>query len=215
VSSWLLVHPPLLGPAALRPLAAELRSRGHDVAVPDLRAAVGRAAGWPERYVAAAVRGPAEVVLGFSGAGVVLPAVAVAAGAREAVWVDAVLPARSGATTASAEIRAAVAALVHDGRIDDWTTWWGPDAWPGLLPDPELRAAVEAEGHRLPADFYEIPVPVPERWPEGGARYVQLSAAYDDAAAEARARGWPVTGSGAGSHLDVATDPVGVADLVE
>jgi len=42
---------------------------------------------------------------------------------------------------------------------------------------------------------------------------VQLSAAYDGDAAEARSRGWPVVGDGSGSHLDVATDPVRVADL--
>ncbi len=52
--SWLLVHPPLLGPAVLQPLAA--------------------------------VAGPAEVVAGFSGAGVVLPDVAVAVGAQARGW---------------------------------------------------------------------------------------------------------------------------------
>ena len=81
MSSWLLVHPPLLGPAVLQPLAAELRQRGSGVAVPDLRAAVGTASGWPQRWVcAAAAAGPAEVVVGFSGAGIVLPAVAAAVG---------------------------------------------------------------------------------------------------------------------------------------
>lgn len=214
MSSWLLAHPPLLGPAVLQPLAAELRRRGHEVTLPDLRSAVAEAAGWPERYVAGAVRGPADVVLGFSGAGVVLPAVAAAAAAREVVWLDARLPARSGVTTASAEQRARAAALTHDGRIDDWTTWWGAEAWVAVLPDPGLRAAIEAEGHRLPADFYDVAVPVQDDWPEDGARYVQLSAAYADAAAEARARGWRISGSGEGGHLDVATDPVGVADLV-
>jgi len=56
---------------------------------------------------------------------------------------------------------------------------------------------------------------VPDAWPDDGARYVQLSAAYDDAAAEARARGWPVVGNGSGAHLDVATDPARVADLLD
>ena len=215
MSSWLLVHPPLLGPAVLGPLAAELRGRGHAVAVPDLRSAVAEAPGWPDRYVAAAATAPADVVLGFSGAGVVLPAVAAAVEARQVVWLDALLPARSGVTVASALHRARLAPLVHGGRIDDWTTWWPPEAWAELLPDAGLRAAVEAEGHRLPADFYEIAIPVPEQWPEVGARYVQLSAAYDDAAAEARTRGWPVSGSGAAAHLDVAVRPAAVAGLLD
>lgn len=213
MTSWLLVHPPLLGPAVLAPLAARLRARGDAVAVPDLRDTVDVAAGWPARCVAAAAR-PADAVLGFSGAGVVLPAVARASGARRVVWLDAIVPARTGSTLASAQHRARIAPLVSDGRIAEWTTWWGPGAWEQLVPDPELRTAVAAEGHRLPGDFYEEAVPVPDRWPEGGAEYVQLSAGYDDDAAEARARGWRVGGRRDGGHLDVATDPAGVLALI-
>jgi hypothetical protein len=212
---WLLVHPPLLGPAVLGPLAEVLLRGGDDVALPDLRPTVGTARGWPERWTArAAATGPADAVLGFSGAGVTLPAVALAAGAGTVVWVDAIVPARSGATTPSAELRAMIAPLVHDGRIADWTTWWGADALDELLPDGRLRAAVRGEGHELPADFYDVAVPVPDGWPEDGARYVQLSAAYDDDAAEARARGWPVAGHGGGGHLDVATQPERIAALL-
>jgi len=217
MARWLLVHPPLLGPAVLAPLAGELRQRGLVVVVPDLRATVDEARGWPDRWSAAAAgTGAADVVLGFSGAGVTLPAVAAAVGAGEVVWVDALVPARSGETAADEDIRGSIPDLIEaDGRIADWTTWWGPDALDELIRDGELRAAVRAEGHRLPGDFYDVAVPVPERWPEDGARYVQLSAAYDDAAAEARGRGWPVIGGADGAHLDVATSPAVVADLVK
>ncbi len=215
MARWLLVHPPLLGPAVLAPLAGELRARGETVEVPDLRTAVATAPDWPLRWTAgAAATGPADVVLGFSGAGVTLPAVAAAVGARRVVWVDALVPARSGATVADDRIRALVAQRTADGRIADWTTWWGPDALDELISDARLRAAVRAEGHELPADFYDVAVPVPGSWPEDGARYVQLSAAYDAAAAGARTRGWPVVGDGSGAHLDVATDPARVADLL-
>ncbi len=211
MSSWLLVHPPLLGPAVLQPLAAELRRRGSAVAVPDLRAAVETAPGWPQRWVSTAVAaGPAGVVVGFSGAGIVLPAVAAAGGARRVVWLDAVLPTR----TWPEEIRALTAPLVREGRIADWTTWWGPDAMTDLVPDQRVRAAVLAEGHELPADFYDVAVPVPEEWPDDDVRYVHLSASYDAEAAAARARGWTVVGDGTGAHLDVANDPGRVADLL-
>ena len=214
MTRWLLVHPPLLGPAVLGPLAAELHRRGDDVVLPDLRATVRTAAGWPERWRdAAAASGPADAVLGFSGAGVTLPAVSLAVGAPRVVWVDALVPAQTGATEADDEIRRLVAGMVREERIPDWTTWWGPDALDELLPDERVRDAVRAEGHELPADFYDVAVPVPADWPEGGARYVQLSAAYDGAAAEARARGWPVVGDGTGSHLDIAVRPERVADL--
>ena len=134
---------------------------------------------------------------------------------RRVVWVDALVPARSGVTEPDADIRARIAPMVRDGRIADWTTWWGADAMTELVPDAALRAAIRSEGHELPADFYEIAVPVPSDWPEDGARYVQLSPAYDDAAAEARARGWRVVGNAGGSHLDVATEPARVADLLD
>jgi hypothetical protein len=216
MARWLLVHPPLLGPAVLGPLAGELRRRGNEVVVPDLRATVSEADGWPERWAsAAAATGPADSVLGFSGAGVTLPAVAAVVGARQVVWLDALLPARSGATVADDDLRARIPALVEpDGRIRDWTAWWGPGALDELVPDPQLRAAIRAEGHRLPGDFYDVAVPVSGAWPEDGARYGQLSPAYDRAAAEARERGWPVVGGPGGAHLDVATDPVRVADLL-
>ena len=216
MARWLLVHPPLLGPAVLAPLAGELRARGETAMVPDLRAAVATARDWPARWTeAAAETGPADAVLGFSGAGVSLPAIAAAVGAGRVVWVDALLPARSGVTVADDEIRALVAQRTANGRIADWTTWWGPDALDELIPEAPLRAAVRGEGHELPADFYDVAVPVPDAWPEDGARYVQLSPAYDDAAEEARTRGWPVVGSGSGAHLDICTKPARVADLLD
>lgn len=220
---WLLVHPPLLGPAVLRPLAQELRRRGASVSVPDLRRTLAvpdrtgavTAVGWPERWTAAAAgAGPADVVMGCSGAGATLPAVSAAVGADRVVWIDALVPARTGATAADAEIRALVAPRIRAGRIAEWTTWWGEEVLAELVPDPVLRTAILAEGHELPADFYEVAVPVPDRWPDHGARYVQLSPAYDGAAAEARDRGWTVVGSGNGAHLDVATRPGEVADLI-
>jgi hypothetical protein len=212
VTTWLLVHPPLLGPAVLRPLAAELRSRGDVVRVPDLRPAVTTAAGWWNRVVAAA--GQADVVLGFSGAGVVLPAVAAAAGARRVVWLDAIVPAASGATATPAERRERLARFVRGDRLAAWPDWWPPEVLAGELPDPDLRVEVAAEALQLPADFHDYAVPVPDAWPQDDVRYVQLSAAYDADAAEARTRGWTVVGDGSGRHLDVAARPVAVADLV-
>ena len=218
MATWLLVHPPLLGPAVLGPLAAELRRRGATVAVPDLRgqvqdpaSAAPSAAGWDRRWSAAVP--PADVVVAFSGAGIVLPAVAAAAGAGRAVWLDAVLPPDAGTARWPDEVRALVGPLTgDDGRVADWTTWWGPDAMAGLLPDAGVRDAVLAEGHRLPADLWATPVAVPAV--TASARYVHLSPPYDGDAAAARARGWPVAGDGRGAHLDVTTAPARVADLL-
>ena len=215
MATWLLVHPPLLGPAVLAPLAGELRARGEDVVVPDLRPAVGTAAGWPDRWTAlAAGCGPVEVVLGFSGAGVVLPSVAAAVGARTVVFLDAVVPAVAGETVASPGLRELVAGLVRGDRIAAWPSWWPPAVLAAELPDDRLRAEVAAEAPELPAGFFDIAVPVPGAWPQDDVRYVHVSPAYDEDAAQARARGWSVVGEGTGTHLDVAGRPVAVADLV-
>ncbi len=107
------------------------------------------AEGWWDRWArtaAEAVPEGADVVLGWSGAGVVLPQVAVAVGAVRVVWVDAVLPAVSGATYPARELRSRVAALSREGRIAPWPTWWGPDAMAELVPDDALRAEITARG---------------------------------------------------------------------
>ena len=216
---FLLVHPPLLGPAVWGPCAAELTAAGHQVTVPDLRAACDPPAGWPERAAAAAAAaaqpsGAGEVVVaGHSGAGVLLPLVADRLGGTIAavVFVDALVPATSGATAPSERFRAFLAELpLSDGRLPPWPQWWGPDALARIVPDPALRAAIEAEASRLPRAFYAEPVPVPASWPPGRVGYLQLSPAYDDDAAQAAVRGWPVR-TRAGGHLDLATRPAEVA----
>ena len=214
MTTWLLVHPPLLGPAVLEPLAEELRARGDTVRVPDLRAAVAEAPGWYERVAAAAAsEGPVDVVLGFSGAGVVLPAVAAAVRARRVVWLDAILPAAQGPTETPPERLAQLAAFRRGDRYAAWPDWWPPEVLTEELPDADLRARVAAEAPELPADFYAVAVPVPADWPHGDVRYVQLSPGYAADAAGARLRGWTVVGDGTGRHLDVATRPAAVADL--
>jgi hypothetical protein len=214
VTSWLLVHPPLLGPAVLAPLAAELRSRGNVVRVPDLRAAVDEAPGWYERVVSIAAERPVDAVLGFSGAGVVLPAVAAAVRARRVVWLDALLPAAQGVTETPPERLAQLAGFRRGDRYAPWPDWWPSEVLAEELPDARWRGAVAEEAPSLPADFYAVAVPVPASWPQDDLRYVQLSPAYAADAAEARTRGWAVVGDGSGRHLDVVSRPAAVADMI-
>jgi hypothetical protein len=219
MSTFLLVHSPLLGPAVWQPCAEVLRQRGNQAFVPDLRSAVDVADGWWQRYADAC--GPllddhdGTVVVAHSGAGVAVPAIVARGAASAAVFVDALVPARQGATESGAQIREFVANLVRaNGRLPVWTSWWPADELDNLVADSAERRALIAEQPELPGDFYDFAVPVPSGWDSDVAvRYVQLSSAYDSAAQEAVARGWPVN-TVAGTHLDLLTRPGRIADAL-
>jgi hypothetical protein len=113
-----------------------------------------------------------------------------------------------------AERRARLTGFVRGDRLAAWPDWWPPEVLAAELPDAQLRELVAGEAPELPADFYDIAVPMPAVWLQGDARYVQLSPAYDADAGKARDRGWTVVGEGTGRHLDVVTRAGAVAELL-
>jgi hypothetical protein len=214
VSDVLLLHPPLLGPAVWGPAADHLRSTGHRVAVPDLRPAVDPPAGWYDRAATLAAEslpaGTRPVVAAHSGAGLLLPLVAGRVHAAAAVFVDALLPGRP----TSDRFRDFLDGLpLQDGRLPRWSDWWDPADMAELVPDPVLRARIEADQPRLPRAFYDEQVPVPPTWPPPRVGYLQLSPGYDEDAQGARDQGWPVR-TLPGLHLDLATRPADVAEEI-
>ncbi|WP_166353929.1 alpha/beta hydrolase [Phytoactinopolyspora limicola] len=218
VISFLLLHSPLLGPTSWRPCGEVLAAAGHQVAIPDLRWCLTPVERWWDRVVSQAavalgMAGPPDriVVAGHSGAGIVLPLVAQGVTASAVVFVDAVIPAASGATRTDGGLREKVAALADDdGLLPPWSSWWPPSTMAELVPDDALRQALEAEQLRLPETFYDVEVPVPDGWEQADVSYVQLSPAYDVVAAEAVDRGWRVDAI-PGLHLDIVRRPAEVA----
>lgn len=244
VSRLALIHPPALSPVVWRPVAEALRAGGHEVAVPDYTAELTVSASWWRRATMvcgtaiddlvsnpppapadregsrqhrAKAAGP-DVLVAFSGSGVLMPLIANARPPARAVFVDAVLPAASGRhTVPSAPLREFVAGLraEHAGgeRLPRWTQWWDPQELADLLPDAEFRAELEAASPQLPASFYDEAVGMAPGWEPPTVDYVQLSAAYDAEAAEASRRGWQVHRID-GTHLSVATDPQSLLPLL-
>ncbi len=214
-TSFLLVHAPLLGPGTWKPCAELISGMGHDVVVPDLRPSVRTAERWWERVAmlaeqaAGTLRTP-PVVVGHSGAGVVLPLVAQHIRVAGVVLVDAVVPAVAGASMASQQLRDRVGELVDGDHLRPWTSWWSSEVMAELVPDAGLRALVDHEQPRLPADFFDEPVPVPDGWEPESVTYLQLTSAYDDDAARATGRGWTVRQL-PGLHLDILRRPVDIA----
>lgn len=217
-TTWLLVHSPLLGPFSWTGVAKELRERGVTVLVPDLRSALKGGGAYAERQAElAAASAPESPVLlvGHSGAGPLLPAVAAALaerGARltAAVFVDAGLPhpGRSRRSTLPEALAAHLDGLTIDGWLPPWPQWWAPEELAQLLPDPTSRVALVDDCHPLPIGLFEEPLP---DGPVLTGGYVRLSETYADAADQAEQLGWPVIRLDV-DHLALLTRP---AELTE
>lgn len=217
---FLLVHSPLVGPATWRWVADALAATGHDAVVPDLRmpARSGRPDGFVDAAVAGAGTGAGPLaVVGHSGAGFFLPSIAsrLAPRARCMVFVDAGLPPATGPATAGGDFLGHLRSLAVDGMLPRWATWWGDDAMATLVPDSSRRAEIEVEMPEVPLAFYESPVDLPPGWGAAEGRFLLSSEPYRSDAERAAALGWMVT-ERPGGHLDIVTDPAGIArTLVE
>jgi pimeloyl-ACP methyl ester carboxylesterase len=221
--AFVLVHSPLVGPTSWSPVARELERRGRVAAVPSLLGvAEAPAPRW--RHVPAAVRVATRglqqrvVLVGHSGAGLLLPVIADALDVEVAglVFVDSRLPPAAGRSPLGApEFMDELRAMASDGLLPTWSRWFGPDAMPELVPDERLRADLEAEMPRLPLSYFEAAVPLPDEW---GTRcpcaYLLLSTPYRESAAEARAYRWPVIEIDGVQHLAIATNPIPVTEAL-
>jgi hypothetical protein len=217
---FVLVHSPLLGPSAWELVARALEQRGRSAVVPSLLGVTGEPRpAWREvgeaLVGAPAVRGRTVVLVGHSGAGPLLPAIAASFSEAAAglVFVDAFLPPASGTVRlVPAEYLDELSALATDGVVPPWSSWFGEEVMRDLLPDAAQRAHVEAAMPRLPLSFLQSDLPVPDGWDRHPCAYLLLSPEpYSPSAADARARGWPVTKIERGKHLDVLRRPAAVA----
>ncbi len=217
----MLVRSPLVGCTTWDLVAADLTRRGYDVAVPDLTGTV--AAGPPylapqAEEIARSAGGRPAIFIGHSGAGPLLAqAGAVAGQARGYVFVDAGLPmpGQTWMQTVPPGLAAQVQGMADaQGWLPAWPQWWGEDVMAGLIPDPDARWRFAASCPRLPlAMFTERHPPIPA-WPDAPGAYLLLSEPYQDEAARARERGWPVTEQ-LSDHLALLTQPGLVADSLQ
>ncbi|NND04715.1 MAG: alpha/beta hydrolase [Acidimicrobiia bacterium] len=216
--SLLFVHSPLVGPSSMQRLAVAAADEGHTVAVPDLTS-IARAASPHLLYIQlAASAAPAAdlpvFVVGHSGAGVFLPAIASAVeNVGGVVFVDAVVPPRSGAHRTPQVLRTKLDEQTEGGLLRRWLEWWPNDAVAELLPDPADRVLLGADMPRLPRSFYDVDVEVPNGWADGPCGYVRLSEVYESEAAEAKTRGWPTVELDS-THFGTHTNPAQVLRAV-
>ena len=208
MTSFALLPSPLLGPAVWDPVAGLLRQGGHRVVV-----ASPGPVGTPAEVLAAYVEvagEPGTVLVPHSNAGYFAPAVAERCAAVATVYVDAALPAGSGATALAppAFLDLLTGLADADGLLPPWTHWW--DDTDGLFPDDGTRATVEAGQPRLPLSYFRSTVDVPAGWERAPSGYLAFGDTYADEAARARAWGWPARRL-AGGHLHLLHDPPATA----
>jgi len=128
------------------------------------------------------------------------------------LFVDAVVPAIDRPHQTPAALLPMLDAHTTDGRLAHWLDWW-PEDVADLVPDPEDRDELRADMPSVPRDFYDDSIPMPESWSDGPCGYLQLSDAYADDRARAKALDWPVRVIDS-THLGIFTAPARALDAV-
>lgn len=222
MTTFALVHSPLVGPVTWLGVADALEAAGsaavvcelHDHGAPFWLAHSESAATQIRR---AAPDGPL-VLVAHSGAGALMPPLRRALDSREiksVVFVDAGIPSggtRLEAFAADAPGPAAELSehLARGGRFPDWSDQDLAALVPGVAARRALLASIRPRG----LDYWTEPIPVYQGWPDVAGGFVLLSPAYRRHAEAARTREWPVVEIGGAGHFHAMVDPAAVAAAI-
>lgn len=216
---FVLIHSPLIGPFTWSRLVPELEARSQTTLVPNLHTEFATTPYWHHhaRAVADVInKVPAStplILVGHSGAGMLLPAIRQAIGRSVSgyVFMDAGIPVdgKSRLDLLRIELPDAAEQAARVGLQPQWTDQDLRDD----LPDAALRVGVLAELHTQPLPYRTEPIPVAADWPDAPCGYLQFTAGYDHAGMQARAAGWAYASLPAG-HFHMLVDPIGVADAL-
>jgi hypothetical protein len=217
-----LVHSPLVGPFTWSLVAQHLQAVvGCDVLAPTLSDSGETPPAYWQQHAASVQRALASIpqerpvaLVGHSGAGALLPALARAAGhpVTAYLFVDAGLP-HPGHSHLD-EMEASIPAFAHElrahlaagGRYPHWSD----EDLREDLPDGQARQRMLAEVRPRPLSFFEEVMPDIPRWPEAPSGYLLLSQGYRPVLEQAQAAGWPSRTFHAG-HFHMLVDPAAVA----
>lgn len=219
-----LVHSPLVGPLTWTPVAEELGRLGAEVLVPPLTNREGDEQPFWRQHAEAVARALAPVpdrrplvLVGHSGAGPLLPAIAQAAWHPVAAYlfVDAGLPeaGQSRLDLMAPEDPEFAGQLREHLAIGGRFPTWSEDDLREVIPDARLRRGVVAEMCPRSQAFFAEPIPVFSGWPDAPCGYLRLSPAYAVPAQRAIAAGWVYRAIEAG-HFHLLVDPTGVAQTL-
>ncbi|HYP39957.1 MAG TPA: alpha/beta fold hydrolase [Chloroflexia bacterium] len=190
MAAFALVHSPLVGPFTWQPVAAELRRRSFEAIVPALaNSSVPGSLYWQQHAnaVAQAVEvlplDDTLILVGHSGAGMLLPAIRETLGYPVAgyIFLDANIP-RDGLSRLDHFPRQE-AEQFRRTATHGFLPVWTEDALMPLIPDDTMRKQFISELRPMPLAVYEEPIPVFSGWPDAPCGYISFSgtSVYDEA----------------------------------
>lgn len=213
---FILVHSPLVGALTWQAVADDLRQKGYEAETPDLVDRDNLAMPyWQQEVSSIALPASDCILVGHSGAGALLPAIATAENVIGSIYVDAVLlfAQASRLDLLRAEdkdiARLFEGWLNQGGRFPNWTD--GHLA--STIADDELRRALLADLRPRSKRFFTEPIAPPADWEQKPCAYIQLSSTYAIYANRAEARGWYVLRHDS-HHFAMLTEAAIIADLL-
>jgi hypothetical protein len=193
MSEFVLLGSVFLPGTTFGPLADALAERGHRVRVASAERA-STADDVLAAYLAALDQSHAGVIaVAHSNAGAYVPALAARASLGAVVFMDAVLPEADGAMQPAvrADLAERMRPLVVDGRLPRWTDWWPMEDVVALFPDEQTFAEVHAATPRVPAEYLDTAVEVPEGWTVGlNGAFLAFGGTYAEERGRAESLGW-------------------------
>ncbi len=222
---FVLIHSPLVGPLTWALVADELRRRGWDALVSEVRSLEEVGPPYWQRHAEAVARAlepiPLDrplILVGHSGASVLLPAIRQITRLPVAayIFVDAAIP-EDGASRLDLFESSEAAEQFRQAAAGGFLPRWNDEDLREVIPGTDLRRRFVAELRPLPLAVYEEPLPVFEGWPDAPVGYLRFgqNPVYDRPAERARREGW-IYARIEGGHLHMLVDAAAVANaLVE
>jgi pimeloyl-ACP methyl ester carboxylesterase len=220
MTTFVLVHSPLVGPLTWSLVAGEMRGRGIMALAPALPDSREIDPPYWKRHAEAIAQAmpavPADesiVLVGHSGGGMLLPAVRQVSNRPISayIFVDAGIPQdRMSRLDFFGESEARqFRASANNGLLPTWSNEDLIEA----IPNPDTRRRFVRELNPLPLAVYEEPIPVFAGWPNAPCGYLQFTSTYQQPADEARQAGCAYRKL-EGGHFLMLNDPASVTDAL-
>ncbi len=217
LADFVLVAGPLVGSSSWEPTAGHLRAGGRRVHVPDVLTACGTPPPWSQwtSHLVSLIPGGTDLILvGHSSASALVADLASKLATRGLIIVDGDVPPAAGAASpVRPALRNFIGSLAGpDGVLPLWSNWFRDDPLRAslvgidiLARDPGALSQFETELPQMNISWFDDTIDL-AGWDHVPSGYVQTSAIYDHAAAEALRRGWPFQRLH-GTHLHPTIEP--------